>query len=143
MAKEAEVRRIRKLLELLVRARSVRISTLENRLGVASGYVRRIFSGAVMLKYDHILEILDILEIPYGIFFRTAYASDEPANAEEVVQKIQGLSLPDPLPAHSLSREDVEEALAKWLDARFGPRPQVVDVDTGRESSATRPKGRK
>jgi transcriptional regulator with XRE-family HTH domain len=140
MAKEAEVQRVRRLLELLVRAKAARISALENSLGVASGYLNRIFSGAVMLKYEHVLDILDLLEVPYGIFFRTAYSVDEPVDSEEIIQKIQALSVPDPLPPNTLSREDVEETLKQWLDARFGPRPTGPEKTEERDSR--RPKGR-
>jgi transcriptional regulator with XRE-family HTH domain len=118
MADQAELKRIRKLLELLVVAKNARISEMEQRLGVASGYIARIFTGKVMLKYEHILDILELLDVPRAFFFRTAYSSDHPPGVEDLVEQIRSLSLGDPVPPQGLTREEVESMIERALAAR-------------------------
>lgn len=124
MADPAELTRITSLLETLVFAKKIRIREVERRLGISNGTLARIFSGKIELKFRHILDLLEILEVQPKTFFKVAYSLSEPGvvQAEELLRQVQGIVLPEPAATAILTREDVEAMIAEAL-AKPGAKP--------------------
>jgi|SRR3954471_17448362 transcriptional regulator with XRE-family HTH domain len=120
-----EVTRILNLLELLISARRVSIREVERRLNVSNGTLARLFSGKITLKYQHILDLLEILEMAPREFFRTAYSVDDPGleKADESFRQAKALAFPDPQEPVALTRGDVQTMIEKALAAMMKPKP--------------------
>jgi transcriptional regulator with XRE-family HTH domain len=118
-----EVSRILSLLEVLIAARKVSIREMERRLKVSNGTLARLFSGKISLKFQHILDLLEILEVAPKAFFRVAYSLDDPGTmkAEELLRQVQTLAFPDPPVPAALTREDIQKMIEDALAARQDP----------------------
>jgi transcriptional regulator with XRE-family HTH domain len=93
---------------------------IEKRLGVSPSYLSRLFSGAIDLKMDHILEIVDAIGLEPADFFHLAY----PRRPDPGTTKAQQLrkTLRDLQPPESDSRrapgptqEEIDEMMRKSL----------------------------
>jgi hypothetical protein len=61
------------------------------------GTARRIFNGVIALKLSHILDILEILDIPPATFFRIAFEDTDPqvsGEAQELLLQAQRITRP-------------------------------------------------
>ena len=114
MAKTAEVLRIAGLLEGLIAFKKVSIRQLENDLGVSHGTLARIFSGKIELKYRHILDILERLQVTPLSFFELAYQRSDDEDTQEIVAKLGRISMPRPLPQPEVNPDLIQ---AMVLDA--------------------------
>ncbi len=84
---DAEIRRLSRHLEALLRMRKVPIRALERQLGFGGGTMNRIFSGKIELKVRHVLLILETLDIEPARFFHQVYAEpDRPLSDEQVLK---------------------------------------------------------
>ena len=70
---DPRAQRVARLLETLVRVQGISLRNLERQLGASVGTARRIFNGVITLKLSHILDILEVLDIPPATFFRIAF----------------------------------------------------------------------
>jgi transcriptional regulator with XRE-family HTH domain len=94
---DAEIRRLARLLEALVRVRKVPVRPLERRLGFGAGTLNRIFNGRIDLKIRHILLVLEDLEVKPAQFFALAYeAGTETVSAEQLLERLQRRGLAGP-----------------------------------------------
>ncbi len=118
-----EVSRLLSLLEVLIAARKVSIREMERRLKVSNGTLARLFSGKISLKFQHILDLLEILEVTPKAFFRVAYSLDDPGTmkAEELLRQVQNLAFPDPPMPAALTRDDIQKMIEDALAARQDP----------------------
>jgi transcriptional regulator with XRE-family HTH domain len=94
---DPRAQRVARLLETLVRVKGVSFRQLERQLGASVGTARRIFTGAISLKLSHILDILEILEVPPTLFFRIAFEDTAPqvlGEAEALLAQAQKITLP-------------------------------------------------
>ena len=97
--------RILELLDALIGMRKIGIRDMERRLGMSVGTLRRILNGRIELKFRHITDILEALDIPARTFFKVAFETD-PAEVESLLSSAQRLTAePKTL---SLTREDLE-----------------------------------
>jgi hypothetical protein len=133
---QPEVARILRLLEALLVLRKVRLVALERHLGLSAGTIRRIFNGAIELKYRQVIEILEFLEIPPLAFFQIAY---EPQNATvdllaARLDKIRSVEEPKVEP---LSRADLLSLVKETLEQLGYAPPEAgskpARKDTGEE----------
>src|SRR5436305_2271440 len=117
-----EVERILSLLELLIAAKKAGIRGVERQLAVSHGTLARLFSGKIALKFQQILDLLEVLEVTPKAFFRVAYSLDDPGSmkAEELLRQLQGLALPDPPVPTVLSRAEIQRMIEDALAARQG-----------------------
>jgi transcriptional regulator with XRE-family HTH domain len=126
MSDSSESVRIARLLERLIRFQKLAVRTVESRMGISSGTLRRIFSGRIRLKYDHIIEILEILGISPRSFFKIAYEVEEPENLsnDELLSYLHKLALPEAAapPPPALTRADLEAAVLETLE-KLGLKP--------------------
>lgn len=125
MADPAELLKITSLLETLIFAKKIRIREVERRLGISNGTLARIFSGKIELKFRHILDLLDILDVQPKTFFKVAYSLSEPGamKGEELLRQVQGIVLPEPAVTAVLTRQDVEAMITDALAKAGGPPP--------------------
>ena len=118
MSNPEEVPRIKKLLERLIAFQKIPIGTIENQMGVSQGYLSRLFSGRTELKYQHIVDILEAIEISLPSFFKLAYEAE--GTEEPPIQKLSGLATRNrtPEPAGTLvtlREEDLERVIMQAL----------------------------
>ncbi len=123
---QPEVARILRLLEALLVLRKVRLVALERHLGLSAGTIRRIFNGAIELKYRQVIEILEFLEIPPLAFFQIAY---EPQNAsvDLLAARLDKIRPAEELKVEPLSRADLLELVKETL-AQLGYSPPKKDA---------------
>jgi transcriptional regulator with XRE-family HTH domain len=124
-----EVARILSLLELLIAAKKASIREVERQLNVSNGTLARLFSGKVSLKFQHILDLLQILDVMPKAFFRVAYSLDDPGSmkAEELLRQVQGLAFPDPPVPTVLTRTEIQRMIDEALAGRQVPPASEID----------------
>ena len=96
--------RVGRLLEAVFRVAKIPIREFENRIGMGSGTLTRIFRGEIDLKFRHVFDVLDGLGVSHEEFFRLVY-KDRPERGEVLAREVMGL-LDDHLPAR---REPLQE----------------------------------
>jgi transcriptional regulator with XRE-family HTH domain len=96
---------------------------VEKRLGVSKGYLTRLFSGVIYLKFDHITVIAEVIGVDPAEILRLAFPpSEQPASPETLrLRAALGVSLPAPTapeesPLEKAIEQSVAKALAKMLD---------------------------
>jgi transcriptional regulator with XRE-family HTH domain len=104
MAEEDTIR-ILNLLRTALRLLGITNRAVEKELGMSSGYLSRLFSGAIDLRVDHVVEITRIIGLRPAEFFHLAYPrSPEPSSAtalrlRELLQGFQGAEREPAAPA--------------------------------------------
>jgi len=105
---DTEIRRLATLLEAVLRYRGpggglrVGARAMERQLGWSAGTLSRILQGKIELKVRHILDVLEVLEVPAEDFFELSY--------------------------QQRSRETTAQELLTFLESRgLHGRPRLVD----------------
>lgn len=70
---DGQIRRTTRFLQQLIEIDGRSQRTLEPLLGLGSSGLSKVLHGVVRLQMDHILRILDVLEIPPGQFFAEVF----------------------------------------------------------------------
>src|SRR5688572_25377722 len=70
---QEETQRLIQMLRVAMRILDVSNRDIEKQLGLSYGYLSRLFSGAIELKVEHILQILEVLGLTPAEFFHLAY----------------------------------------------------------------------
>jgi len=112
---QPEVARILRLLEALLVLRKIRLVALERHLGLSAGTIRRIFNGAIELKYRQVIEILEFLEIPPLAFFQIAYEPQD-ASIDRLAARLDKIRPTEELKVEPLSREDLMSLVKETLE---------------------------
>jgi hypothetical protein len=68
-----EVERARRTLAAMVRLQGMTLQELDQRTGHQRGYYSQILGGRLALRYRHVAEALDALEIDRRFFFQMVY----------------------------------------------------------------------
>lgn len=63
----------RQFLRRLIQAQGITLQDLDKRLGFTRGYVSRLLHGETHLTYQHILQILEAIEIDPSVYFATLH----------------------------------------------------------------------
>jgi transcriptional regulator with XRE-family HTH domain len=140
-----EVSKIVDYLELLIAARKIGIREIERRLDASKGTLNRLFSGKISLRLQTVFEILKVLDVTPEEFFPLVYAKERSnSSKEEMLRKVQSLTLPDTPPPAVLTREEVtrivEEVLSKLPIEMNPPKPDSPN-STPRSNRRPRPRG--
>ena len=135
-----EVARILSLLELLIAAKKASIREVERQLKVSNGTLARLFNGRISLKVQHILDLLETLDVAPKAFFRVAYSLDDPGSlkAEELLRQVQGLAFPDPPMPTVLTRAEIERMIEEALTARQIPPASKTEMPSQPRRSPAR-----
>lgn len=70
---DVQIRRTTRFLQQLIEIDGRSQRTLEPLLGLGSSGLSKVLHGVVRLQVDHVLRLLDVLEIPPGQFFAEAF----------------------------------------------------------------------
>jgi transcriptional regulator with XRE-family HTH domain len=127
-----EVKRILSLLEGIIALKKVPIGTIEKALEVSQGYLARILRGDVNLRYQHILDVLEIIGVPPGELFGIAYPG-QGKPPSELAQFLSQHGAPTPLeeekkvpnvPAEEIAEVLLKKLLEKGAALQFPAAPQ-------------------
>jgi transcriptional regulator with XRE-family HTH domain len=143
-----EIGKVVSYLELLIASKKLGIREFERRLTMSYGTLARIFSGKTILKFQTVLDMLEVLEVSPHAFFSTVFAGDETGGgAQELLRKVQSLGFPDAPPQPVLSRDEVrrmiDEALAERQDPSVSPAGSTVGGESPKKVLRTARKPRR
>jgi transcriptional regulator with XRE-family HTH domain len=98
------------VLRATIRALGFTNREVESRLGVSRGYLTRLFSGVMELRFDHVTEIAEILGVDPDELFRLAYPPSRKPAAQEVLRLREALGVkPEELPGPSAGQISPED----------------------------------
>jgi transcriptional regulator with XRE-family HTH domain len=101
---------------------------VEKRLGVSVGYLSRLFSGTIELRFEHLAELARVLEMdPVELlYFAFPRPKDPPTRGARRLREMAGTE-PDPGDSGSSpsspTDEDMERLIAKTLQKLLAPPP--------------------
>ena len=117
--RDQEIRRLLELFATLIRVAGRSRQSIEQQLGLSSGYLSKILGGTVELRVEHVLMILEAVGLPPGDFFRMAYPPGTlTPEAARLVEKVQAtMGQPESLEpaARSAFDEQIRAAIARLL----------------------------
>ncbi len=118
-----EISKVISYLEVLITAKKLGIREFERRLTMSYGTLARIFSGKTTLKFQTVLDMLEVLGVSPQAFFSTVFAGGEmnSEGAQELLRKVQSLSFPDTLPVPVISRDEIRRMIDDALSERQDP----------------------
>jgi hypothetical protein len=133
-----EVERALKLLEALIKAHGLTKKALDVKLKKGPGYTSQVLTGRLELKYRHVLEILDALELKPGLFFRALFLEpDRPTEGptERFLESLQKMGYYEERRAAPLALIDAAE-LDRRIQAAIEDalRERGVEPDGSSES---------
>lgn len=135
MADSAEMLRIAALLETLVLVRKVPIRKTEKALGLSNGYLARVFSGKIELKYRHILDILAVVGMEPRDFFELAYPEGgRSPESSDLVHKLR------PVPEDS-AEPDTQDFEARVIELLVKLDVPIKKPPAGGKAGRKRPTG--
>lgn len=76
---QAEVRKVAEGLKRKIREAGLTYKEVEERAGIGRDYLRQVLRGSVKLRFEHVLTLLDVLDVPPGAFFAELYGTASPA----------------------------------------------------------------
>ena len=118
---QEEIQRLIQMLRVAMRILDVSNRDIEKQLGLSYGYLSRLFSGAIELKVEHILQILEVLGLTPAEFFQLAYPrrASPPSEASVRMRTILdgfGPIVPEERPpAGDLSPDEIEKTVSRVL----------------------------
>ncbi len=98
---------------------------VETRLGVSRGYLTRLFSGVMDLRFDHITEIAEVIGVDPDEILRLAYPPTQQPTDPTTLRLREALGVPPPEPADtgatggSLLERELERIVAKTFRKMF------------------------
>ena len=84
------------VLRATIRALGFTNREIETRLGVSRGYLTRLFSGSMELRFDHITEIAEAMEVDPDELFRLAFPPSRKPAAPGILMLREKLGAPEP-----------------------------------------------
>ena len=117
---QEEIQRLIQMLRVAMRILDVSNRDIEKKLGLSYGYLSRLFSGAIELKVEHILQIVEVLGLTPAEFFQLAYPrKTSPSEAVTRMRTILdgfGPIAPEERPsAGEVSPDELEKTVARVL----------------------------
>ncbi|HBL28709.1 MAG TPA: hypothetical protein DD490_17885 [Acidobacteria bacterium] len=118
-----EIKRLLNVLKTAMKILDLTNRDLEKKLGLSYGYLSRLFSGAIELKVEHVLDLCGALGLRPAEFFHIAYPrvpTPGTAAAVRVRDVLQGFQAPGeqedaPSKLSALSREEIEHMMLTSL----------------------------
>lgn len=117
------------VLKTVMRILGYRNSDLERKLGLSTSYLSRLFSGAIELRFEHIVDLSNAMGLRPDEMFRFAYpeSKEAPSQAARRLREATGSFQPPappvmapPPPPSGPSEQDLERLMAKTLRRFFG-----------------------
>jgi transcriptional regulator with XRE-family HTH domain len=76
---EADVRKVAEGLKRKIREAGLSYKEVEERAGMGRDYLRQVLRGSVKLRFEHVLRLLHVLDVPPADFFAEVFGSASPA----------------------------------------------------------------
>jgi transcriptional regulator with XRE-family HTH domain len=137
----SETDRILSFLEMLLVSKRISIRELERRMQVSYGALWRVFTGKIALKLQTVLDVLEEIDVPRKTFFSAVFSVDEASSpsAEELLTRVQALSLPEPAPPPAFSQTEIKRMIAEVLGERqVPPTPRPHQDESASSSTRSR-----
>ncbi len=103
------------VLRTTIRAHGLTLSEVEKRLKVSRGYLTRLFSGTMELRFDQVSEISEAVGIDPEEVLRLAFPPSQKPATPETLRLREALGVPPPEPPPPPAHQ-VESALEKELE---------------------------
>ena len=108
------------VLRTTIRALGLTLSEVEKRLGVSRGYLTRLFSGTMDLRFDQIAEIAEAVGVEAEEVLRLAFPPSQKPATPEALRLREALGVPSPEPppppqVESALERELERIVAKTL----------------------------
>ena len=135
-----DVSKMLSFLELLIVARKIGIREFERRAKMSAGTLARLFSGKITLKFQTVLDMLEVLDVPPAAFFSVVFTTDEVSSdrVEDLLRRVQSLSFPDPPAAAVLSKREIRQMIEEVLAERQLSASSPKDAASAPESPPKR-----
>lgn len=106
------------------RAMSLTSREVETRLGVSRGYLTRLFSGVMELRFDHVTDIAEAVGVDPDELFRLAFPQTQEEVSPATLKLRQALGAPESAPATVASEpsaleKEIERMVAKAVRKMF------------------------
>ena len=118
---QEEIQRLIQMLRVAMRILDVSNRDIEKQLGLSYGYLSRLFSGAIELKMEHILQILEVLGLTPAEFFQLAYPrrtsppSEAAARMRTILDGFGPITPEERPPTGEMSPEEIEKTVSRVL----------------------------
>jgi transcriptional regulator with XRE-family HTH domain len=112
------------VLRTTIRALGLTLSEVEKRLGVSRGYLTRLFSGVMELRFDQIVEIAEAVGVEPEEVLRLAFPPSQQPATPEALRLREVLGVPPapekpPPPTESVFEKELERIVAKTVRKMF------------------------
>ena len=116
-----ETAQIIQVIRTAMRLLGFRSSDLERKLGVSPGYLSRVFSGGIELRFDLISELVELMGLRVDELFRFAYpeTGEAPSQMAVRLQESTGTFRPAPVIHAGPGPEELERAVMRSLRKFF------------------------
>ena len=118
---QEEIQRLLQVLRVSMRILDVSNRDIEKKLGLSYGYLSRLFAGAIELKVEHILQILEVLGFTPAEFFHLAYPrrssppSESVARIRAILDGFGPIAPEERPPSGELDPDELEKMVSKVL----------------------------
>lgn len=118
---QEETQRLIQMLRVAMRILDVSNRDIEKQLGLSYGYLSRLFSGAIELKVEHILQILEVLGLTPAEFFQLAYPrrpsppSEAATRMRTILDGFGPIAPEERPPAPEVSPDELEKTVSRVL----------------------------
>lgn len=116
-----EVQRLIQVLRVAMRILDVSNRDVEKKLNLSYGYLSRLFSGAIELKVEHILQIVDVLGLTPAEYFQLAYPrktsppSESAARMRAILDGFGPIMPEERPPAGEVGAAELEKTVSRVL----------------------------
>lgn len=117
-----ETAQIIQVIRTVMRLLGFRNSDLERKLGVSPGYLSRVFSGGIELRFDLISELVELMGLRVDELFRFAYPETGEAPSEMAIRLRESTETfrPPQIVHTGPSPEELERIVTRSLRKFFG-----------------------
>ena len=117
-----ETQQMIQVIRTVMRLLGFRNSDLERKLGVSAGYLSRVFSGGIELRFDLIAEIAELMGLRVEELFRFAYpeTGEPPSEMALRLRESTESFRPSPIFQAGPSPEELERIVTRSLQSFFG-----------------------
>jgi len=129
------------VLRATIRALGFTNREIETRLSVSRGYLTRLFSGTMELRFDHVTEIAEALQVDADELFRLAFPPSQRPAAPDVLRLREKLGAPEPasgpVPAQDTGlQRELERLVTKTVREVLAKTTLAPVWEPGRRSAA-------